>query len=283
MVLRLPRYNWDLMRWFWAFAVLLCVGLPVAAQASGDEEVTRARQELSRIEGLVQSGVLPPAQLEKARDAVQDAEDGALLRKSIFQTDLTEEQADALVAAAKRQLDRRQHAYDTTKQLVDAGAAAQISLSPLLVDLDFARKQADLADTRARLAREMVQAAEMEVTLETRLKQAPDEALKIAERFDGNGIFTPQILLRIESAFAAHFGHGLPITADGETAVHRALGFDHRGRVDVGVHPDQPEGVWLREYLTVNHIPFFAFRAAVPGKATGAHIHLGTISPPLAK
>ncbi len=283
MVLRLQRYNWGLMRLFWGLAVVLCAGLPAVAQSSADDEVTRARQELSRIEALVESGVLPPVQLEKARDGLQDAEDGALLRKSIFQTDLTEEQADALVAAARRQLDRRQRAYDATKQLVDVGAAAQISLSPLLVDLDFARKQADLADTRSRLAREMVQAAEMEAALETHLRQAPEEALKIAERFDGNGIFTPQILLRIESAFAAHFGHSMPITADGETAVHKALGFDHRGRVDVGVHPDQPEGVWLREYLTVNHIPFFAFRAAVPGKATGAHIHLGTISPPLAK
>ncbi len=264
-------------------AAVLALANPQASQAPEDPEVVRARQEMSRIEPLVRSGVLPPVQLEKARAAVQDAEDGALIRRSIYIQDLTEEQADALVAAATRQLDRRQRAYDEGKQLVESGAAAQMSLSPLLIDLDFARKQVDLAETRARLAKEMVQAAEMEAALETRLKQSPSEALKIAERFDGNGIFTPQILLRIESAFAAHFGHPLPITADGQTAVHTTLGFDHRGRVDVGVHPDQPEGVWLREYLTANRIPFFAFRAAVPGKATGAHIHLGTISPPLHK
>ena len=64
----------------------------------------------------------------------------------------------------------------------------------------------------------------------------------------------------------------------GETAVHRSLGFDHRGRVDVAISPDQPEGVWLRHYLTDNHIPYFAFRQAVPGKATGAHIHMGPMS-----
>jgi hypothetical protein len=64
----------------------------------------------------------------------------------------------------------------------------------------------------------------------------------------------------------------------GQTAVHRALGFDHRGRVDVALNPDQPEGVWLRRYLTENRIPFFAFRHAVAGKATGAHIHLGPMS-----
>ena len=64
----------------------------------------------------------------------------------------------------------------------------------------------------------------------------------------------------------------------GDTAVHRAMGFDHRGRVDVALSPDQPEGVWLREYLTGQEIPYFAFRHAVPGKATGAHIHLGPMS-----
>jgi len=270
------------MRFACCFAVSLCAAA-LAAQTPEDGEIARARLELIRIQGLVQSGALPPAQLDKARAALQDAEDTVLLRKDMFSQDLTEEQADAAVAAAARQLERRQRAYDDARRLVEAGAAPQISLSPLLVDLDFARKQSDLAETRARIAREMVQAAEMEAALETRLRQSPADALKIAERFDGDGIFTPQILSRIESAFAARFGHALPITADGETAVHRALGFDHRGRVDVGVHPDQPEGVWLREYLTANRIPFFAFRAAVPGKATGAHIHLGTISPPLAR
>ena len=82
----------------------------------------------------------------------------------------------------------------------------------------------------------------------------------------------------MESAFEREFGKPLPVSAMGETAVHRALGFDHRGRVDVAVYPDTPEGIWLRNYLTTNHIPYFAFRHAVPGKATGAHIHLGPMS-----
>jgi hypothetical protein len=82
----------------------------------------------------------------------------------------------------------------------------------------------------------------------------------------------------VEVAFARHFGKPLPVSAIGETAVHRALGFDHRGRVDVAIYPDLPEGIWLREYLTENRIPYFAFRQAVPGKATGAHIHIGPMS-----
>jgi multidrug resistance efflux pump len=163
------------MRLLWCLAPCLCAAL-LSAQTPGtspeDAEIARARQDLLRVQGLVESGALPPVQLEKARAALQDAEDSALIRRSIYITDLTEDQADALVAAATRQLDRRQAAYDEARRLVDVGAAAQMSLSPLLIDLDFARKQSDLAETRARLAREMVQAAEMEAALETRMKQA---------------------------------------------------------------------------------------------------------------
>jgi hypothetical protein len=79
----------------------------------------------------------------------------------------------------------------------------------------------------------------------------------------------------VENAYQKKFGKPLPVSALGETAVHKALGFDHRGRVDVAVYPDTPEGSWLREYLTENRIPYFAFRHAIPGKATGAHIHIG--------
>jgi hypothetical protein len=270
------------MRFLPTLLLLLFAGV-LAAQPNEDADVARARLELLRVQGLVDSGALPRAQLDKAQAAVQDAEDTALLRKNVYQQDLTEDQADAMVAAAVRQMDRRKQAFDEAKQLVETGAAPQVSLSTVLMDLDYARKELELAETRARLAREVTQMAEMEVTLETRLQQSPAEALKIAERYDGDGIFNPRILAKLESAYAARFGRPLPITANGETAVHRALGFDHRGRVDVGVHPDQPEGVWLRQYLMQNRIPFFAFRQAVPGKATGAHIHLGPISPLLAR
>ena len=64
--------------------------------------------------------------------------------------------------------------------------------------------------------------------------------------------------------------------------MHRALGFDHRGRVDVAVVPSAPEGVWLRQYLQLRKIPYYAFAHAIPGKATAAHIHIGPGSTRLA-
>lgn len=243
-----------------------------------DPEVVRARMEVTRVQSLVETKMLPPVQLEKAKAALADAEDGAMLHKNISQQDLTEDQADDMVAASYRRFERRKQAFDDAKKLIEAGAAPQLSLGTFLRDLDFARKECDLTETRARLAREINDMARAEEALQARMLATPSEARSLAERFDGNGVFNPQIFHRVEVAFEDRFGHPLPVSADGETAVHRALGFDHRGRVDVALHPDQPEGIWLREFLTANRIPFFAFRQAVPGKATGAHIHLGTMS-----
>ena len=61
----------------------------------------------------------------------------------------------------------------------------------------------------------------------------------------------------------------MPISADGETEVHHALGFDHRGRVDVAINPRAPEGIWLRRYLLLDQDPDYALPTSdrVPGKA----------------
>jgi len=258
--------------------LLLFCSTPLLAQISTDPEVARAQIELNRIKVMVETGAMPRAQIQKAEQAVADAQDAATIRNSIYNQDLTKDQADELVAAATRRFDRRQKAFDDAKALVDMGAMPAQSLTNLRADLDFARQECGLAETRSKLAQEAIAMAEAEVALQAQLATHPSEASPLAERFDGKGVFTTEMFERVEAAYTARFGKALPVSANGETAVHRAMGFDHRGRVDVAVNPDQPEGVWLRAYLTRNQIPFFAFRQAVPGKATGAHIHMGPMS-----
>ena len=114
--------------------------------------------------------------------------------------------------------------------------------------------------------------------LERRLAYIPSTMLGLVERFNGAAAFTEADLGTMERAFQEHFGKPLPVSARGDGPVHRAMGFDHRGRFDLAVSPLQPEGVWARRYLTEKHVTFFAFRSAVPGKATGAHIHVGPAS-----
>jgi hypothetical protein len=62
------------------------------------------------------------------------------------------------------------------------------------------------------------------------------------------------------------------------TTSKKERGYDHRNAVDVALHPDSAEGKALINYLQNQGIPFLAFRAAVPGVATGPHIHIGSPS-----
>ncbi|MFL6230717.1 MAG: hypothetical protein ACJ741_18240 [Pyrinomonadaceae bacterium] len=80
---------------------------------------------------------------------------------------------------------------------------------------------------------------------------------------------------RVMSFYQQTFGRQLPISAFGQTGVHNQLGFDHRNAMDVALSPASREGQALIAYLQANGIPFFAFYMAIPGSATGAHIHVG--------
>ncbi len=262
--------------------LLACVTLSFAQASPEDELISRAKERLDKLQSLVDAGAAPRAQLAQAQDDLADAEDAAVLRKTMYGAGLTQADTDQMMAAAERRYQRRKETLEKTRQLVQAGAATAAELSEKEQAFELAESECNLARQRAILLHDLDAMAEEEAALEQRLRTSPSTAHELGERYDGNGVFTPKTLARVENAFAARFGKPLPISAMGETSVHRALGFNHQGRVDVAVHPDQPEGLWLRQYLTSNHIPFFAFRQAVPGKATGAHIHMGPQSTRLA-
>ena len=94
-------------------------------------------------------------------------------------------------------------------------------------------------------------------------------------RSSGSGAWTLARAAQVQSFFTATFGRQLPVSAFGQSATHNRMGFDHRNSMDVALHPDSPEGKALVAYLRSNGIPFLAFRGAVTGAATGAHIHVG--------
>lgn len=246
-----------------------------------DPSVVRAQQNLDRIRGLVRQGILPPANLVKAQEDLNDALDASILRTSAFATDLVPEQADQMVTVAERIFLRRQHRAMQDRQLVTSGVLSRSEAEASSSDVVSAKLQLDLAIERAQLIREMAvqkSLAQVELDAETH----PEWNGKVYTRYDGNGVFTRADFDKISAAYLSTFGHMIPVSADGQTAVHTALGFNHAGRIDIALNPDQREGVWLLRYLERNHIPYFAFRAAVAHKATGAHIHLGPSSTRLA-
>jgi hypothetical protein len=80
---------------------------------------------------------------------------------------------------------------------------------------------------------------------------------------------------KVENFFFTKFGRPLPTTAFGQSDIHDRWGLDHRQGLDVGLHPDSAEGIALVEYLRSENIPYLVFRHAIPGVATGPHIHIG--------
>jgi len=262
---------------------LLVVCVCALFAQSTDPAVSRAQAELERIQALVDAGAAPRTQLERAERAMMDARDQALLRRTLYGEDLTEDLLGEMIAAAERRLERRKDELANAQRLVAEGVASQTTLGSYLEELDRAQKEHDLAEARARLCRQLTEIAKAEQETQERLERSPQEASRFADKFEGDGLFTLTDFQRLEIAFRVEFSRPLPVSAMGDTAVHRALGFDHRSRVDVALHPDQQEGIWLLRYLSSNRIPYFAFRQAVRGKATGAHIHVGPMSTRLAR
>ena len=80
---------------------------------------------------------------------------------------------------------------------------------------------------------------------------------------------------KVENFFFTKFGRPLPTSAFGQSAIHNRWGLDHRQGLDVGLHPDSPEGMALVDFLRSEKVPFLIFRRAISGVATGPHIHIG--------
>jgi len=242
-----------------------------------------AQQELARVKTLVEMGALPRTRIEEAEAKLEDAQDEVIVAHDLYgdlpEKGATEEASAEMIAAAERRVNRQQVRLDAAKKMVDAGVAALSYLAPFEAELTARQTSLDLARLRARLMADRAANNQLPTAPPAAEPSLPDESELFwqgMEHYEGDGGFEEaRDLPALELAFAAKFDRPLPISAEGETEVHRALGFDHRGRIDVAVVPSAPEGVWLRQYLQMRKIPYYAFSRAIPGKATAAHIHIG--------
>ena len=253
-------------------------------EAAANKRVDIAKQELDKVSNLVQDGALPRIRQEQAELDVADAQDDAILSRTLYGEmplkDVNDKLLEDMVSAAQRRVERQQVRVDLAKKLVADGVTAQSSVTPLEQELSMRRMNLNLAHSRARLMGELAamakyEAAAREIQEATRIEYR-DYFTKGMEHYEGGGTFLASHDLKpLEAAYEKKFDRALPISANGETDLHRSMGFDHAGRVDVAVNPGAPEGVWLRRYLKSRGIPYYAFTRAMRGKATAAHIHIG--------
>ena len=225
--------------------------------------------EIERLRALVEAGVIPQAQLAKAQQDARRTRLEALVRNLLQQPDLLPDQTTDLLRAAAELQKGEFDALKRQQELITAGAMPPNSLVSFRDRLTFADKQFDLATTRARLIEEQARIA----SAEGRLDELIDEEL--ATWSEGDPGQWDADILEIDAMYFAEFGEGLPISAAGSTDLHVTMGFDHTGRYDVALHPDEFEGLFLMSVLAEWDIPYIAFRSAVPGQATGPHIHIG--------
>jgi hypothetical protein len=94
-------------------------------------------------------------------------------------------------------------------------------------------------------------------------------------RYTGAGGWNLGDAWKVQRFFSDSFNKQLPIAVFGQGAIHDRWRLDHRNAMDIQLHPDGVEGRALLNFLQKNGIPYLAFRAAIPGTATGPHIHIG--------
>ncbi len=261
-----------------------CVCLLAACALFAGEAATvrQARENLEQTRKLVDAGAASRKQLLQAEELYRQAQDDVLLAEMldarIAVEDLTEEQSSNAVAAATRRLDRHRARLVSQSALVAEGVAPRTSLVPLEEEIDRARKIVAAMEDRARSLGEiaaMIRAEEEVAEVQPAEPSIADGVIARITRFQGENRFATEDFKRVVLEFEKKFDRKLPVSARGETALHRSMGFDHRGRVDVALNPDGVEGRWLMRFLEQQKIPFFAFRTAVRGQATAPHIHIG--------
>ncbi len=260
----------------------LCAFLAISSSfifAGDNQSVTDARRQLDNVRQQVAAGLLPSAKIADAQRALDDATDQAVLEETLYGhldiQDLTEAQAGEMLAAAQRRVTRAQADVDRGTELISQGVAPRGFNTENLAELDRRKQALQQAENRAELLSEVAAVVHAEVESAHMAKPLPG-TLAAKEYVDGShGVLSTKDIKDLKLAFEKKFDKPLPVSAMGETAVHRALGMDHTGRMDVALLPDSDEGIWLRRYLESKDIAYYAFRVAIPGKATGAHIHVG--------
>jgi hypothetical protein len=181
----------------------------------------------------------------------------------------------------ERNVERAQDQVIKMQQLFAEGLISKQDLAASELALNEARNKVTeisqaIANADSRIADTLLE-AEAEKTL-ARTKPIPRGGMVSTLamiRYNGGASWGLSDAYKVQRFFQDTFKRPLPVAVFGQGAIHDRWRLDHRNAIDVSLHPDGPEGQALLGYLRANGIPFLAFRQAIPGTATGPHIHVG--------
>ena len=191
---------------------------------------------------------------------------------------------ERLLALREAEVQRATENVERFRQLIAEGLLARNDLAAAERALAQARVRADETWNEAIVASSIIAKALVQEELARVPPPAPgtEQVTASLVRFRGTRPWSLALTSTVEEYFSRTFGRPLPVSALGQTRVHDRLGFDHRNAVDVAVHPDSAEGRAVIAWLKRAGLSFIAFRSAVAGASTCAHIHIGEPSPRLA-
>lgn len=188
---------------------------------------------------------------------------------------------EKLLAIYEGNVKKAEEKVETSKKLLAEGLIAKAQLEES--ERTLAAEKQKVLETQRQM--ESADAQVAAVVVETEADEEISKNLRLAKqglirtsaftRFTGAGGWNLTDAWKIQRFFSDTFHKQLPIAVFGQGAIHERWHLDHRNAMDIQLHPDGVEGRALLDYLQKNGIPYSAFRSAIPGTATGPHIHIG--------
>ena len=187
---------------------------------------------------------------------------------------------EKLVEIYERNVKRSEEQLTQAKDLFSQGLISKTQLTEsenavtvATTKVTETRRQMEAADTQ--IADTLLEAKAEAQMAKTRLRRGALLSTTAYIRYNGPANWSLADSWKVQQFFQNTFKKPLPIAVFGQGAIHDRWRLDHHNSMDISLHPDGPEGQALINFLRSNGIPFLAFRTAIPGTATGPHIHVG--------
>lgn len=237
--------------------------------------------------------LLPPAVTAQKKEAkpsatktrttqAKPADELARLREEFIKaTNEYKASLEKLRASYEKSVVKAEDELTKSRELFAAGLISRKAVEA--GEVEVAEKKDKVAEVNRRMASADSQIADtlLEAEAETKLAKAKPMPrggmISTASfiRYNGAAVWALSDAWKVQRFFLDTFKKPLPIAVLGQGPIHDRWRLDHHNAMDVSLHPDGPEGQALLGFLRANGIPFLAFREAIPGTATGPHIHIG--------
>lgn len=239
-----------------ACLILLQTSFPIVAQKRAPTTKTKATQ------------TKPASELDKLRE------------EFIKATKDYKASLEKLLASYEKSAAKAQTRLDQSKALFAQGLISKNDL--VASERALAGANDKVAEVKSRMVGADTQIAETLVEAQAERTLARQKTVRgsltqttALIRYNGGAAWSLSDSWKVQRFFIETFKKPLPVAVFGQGAIHERWRLDHHNSVDVSLHPDGAEGQAVLNFLRLNGIPFLAFRQAIPGTATGPHIHIG--------